>query len=179
MKFTDYNNTVISAGLNPSAGTIKDGVGTTVQLSDYLQVVSLQYDAEQTLNIGSQSTGAGAGKVTFNPLTIVKGLDALSPKLFQFMCAGTAFKTVEILFAKPTPDNSTTAVYFKIILKLAAVKTQAISSVADCSNGCVAESVSFEYGGLQLYTYKPQPNGAFIENPVHGGWNRVTNTPDL
>jgi hypothetical protein len=27
------------------------------------------FDIEQTLNIGSQSTGAGAGKVTFNPFS--------------------------------------------------------------------------------------------------------------
>jgi bacteriocin-like protein len=28
------------------------------------------FDIEQTLNIGSQSTGAGAGKVTFNPFQV-------------------------------------------------------------------------------------------------------------
>ena len=30
------------------------------------------FDIEQTLNIGSQATGAGAGKVTFNPFTAPK-----------------------------------------------------------------------------------------------------------
>jgi hypothetical protein len=29
-------------------------------------------DIEQTLNIGSQSSGAGAGKVTFNPFSITR-----------------------------------------------------------------------------------------------------------
>jgi hypothetical protein len=30
----------------------------------------LSFDIEQVLNIGSQSSGAGAGKVTFNPFSI-------------------------------------------------------------------------------------------------------------
>ena len=29
-------------------------------------------DIEQVLNIGSQSSGAGAGKVTFNPFSIIR-----------------------------------------------------------------------------------------------------------
>ena len=33
----------------------------TFEIKDY------SFDIEQTLNIGSQSSGAGAGKVTFNP----------------------------------------------------------------------------------------------------------------
>ena len=31
---------------------------------------------------GSQSTGAGAGKVTFNPFSITKRVDKASPQLF-------------------------------------------------------------------------------------------------
>ncbi len=34
------------------------------------------------INGGSQSTGAGAGKVTFNPFHITKKTDAASPELF-------------------------------------------------------------------------------------------------
>ena len=36
---------------------------------------SFSFDIEQTLNIGSQSTGAGAGKVTFNPFSITRKID--------------------------------------------------------------------------------------------------------
>lgn len=32
-------------------------------------------DIEQVLNIGSQSSGAGAGKVTFNPFSITRKVD--------------------------------------------------------------------------------------------------------
>ena len=35
--------------------------------SALFEVKDYSFDIEQTLNIGSQSSGAGAGKVTFNP----------------------------------------------------------------------------------------------------------------
>jgi type VI protein secretion system component Hcp len=37
---------------------------------------------EPTLSIGSQSTGAGAGKVTFNPFSITRKVDKSSPIFF-------------------------------------------------------------------------------------------------
>jgi hypothetical protein len=40
------------------------------------------FDIEQVLNIGSQSSGAGAGKVTFNPFSITRHVDKASPVLF-------------------------------------------------------------------------------------------------
>lgn len=190
MKFVQYGNTggggsgsnagtdgpIASAGLG-QPGTTQDGPNTTVQLIDYVQVASFQFDQQQTLNIGSTSGGAGAGKITFNPLTITKAVDALSPKLFQAMASGTAYKRIEILFTKGLPGLGTT-VYYKVILKLVAVKSMAVSSVDDCTDGCAAESVSFEYGGMQIYTYKPQTSGFYLENPVHGGWDRLINSSD-
>ena len=35
--------------------------------SVHFEVTDYSFDIEQVLNIGSQSSGAGAGKVTFNP----------------------------------------------------------------------------------------------------------------
>jgi hypothetical protein len=39
--------------------------------------VVLSFDIEQVLNIGSQSSGAGAGKVTFNPFSIRRSRGSL------------------------------------------------------------------------------------------------------
>jgi hypothetical protein len=38
--------------------------------------------AQPTTFIGSQSTGAGAGKVTFNPFSITRKIDKATPILF-------------------------------------------------------------------------------------------------
>jgi hypothetical protein len=50
--------------------------GGTFEVEDY------SFDIEQVLNIGSQSSGAGAGKVTFNPFQITRKTDKASPLLF-------------------------------------------------------------------------------------------------
>jgi type VI protein secretion system component Hcp len=39
------------------------------------EIEDFSFDIEQVLNIGSQSTGAGAGKVTFNPFHVQSGGD--------------------------------------------------------------------------------------------------------
>lgn len=51
-------NTIVGGGAAKATGTAKGGV---FEVEDY------SFDIEQVLNIGSQSSGAGAGKVTFNP----------------------------------------------------------------------------------------------------------------
>jgi hypothetical protein len=47
------------------------------EVSDY------SFDIEQVLNIGSQSSGAGAGKVTFNPFSITRKIDSASTGVVQ------------------------------------------------------------------------------------------------
>lgn len=55
-ELTDEQLQVVSAG-TPSKPT----KSSTFEIKDY------SFGVEQTLTIGSQSSGAGAGKVTFNP----------------------------------------------------------------------------------------------------------------
>ncbi len=47
-----------------------------------------RWGSDQLLNIGSQSTGAGAGKIRFRPLVIVKAVDTTSPTLLPRQAAG-------------------------------------------------------------------------------------------
>jgi len=42
------------------------------------EVEDYSFDIEQVLNIGSQSSGAGAGKITFNPFSITRKIDNAS-----------------------------------------------------------------------------------------------------
>src|SRR3978361_420805 len=60
------------------------------------EIEDFSFDIEQTLNIGSQSTGAGAGKVTFNPFSITRKIDCASPTFFEYACSGTAFQMVSL-----------------------------------------------------------------------------------
>src|SRR5437660_887327 len=64
------------------------GSGHIFEVEDY------SFDIEQVLNIGSQSKGAGAGKVAFNPFSITRPIDKSSPILYQMACSGTPFAQV-------------------------------------------------------------------------------------
>ena len=63
--------------------------------------ISISVDFLQTLNIGAQSTGAGAGKITFNPLSFTRRPDSLSPQFFAMCCSGTPFRKVTLEATTP------------------------------------------------------------------------------
>ncbi len=141
-----------------------------LELKDYnstkkhtIEVLDMSFDIEQTLNIGSQSTGAGAGKVTFNPLSITKRVDSFSPEMLIRCASGTPFETATFTF----PDG----LDLTVTLKLVAVKTIGLAMAdPDKLNRFelnVLEEVTFEYGGLILES-----------SGTRKGWNHVRNVSD-
>jgi type VI protein secretion system component Hcp len=125
----------------------------------WLEVNGLSLNVEQVLNIGSQSTGAGAGKITFNPLTFTLVSTALDAKFFTAAASGTPYKEMLVEFVGRGGE-----VAQRFVLKLVALKT--IEWVQEPSDGALKMKVSVAYGGLYVGTQ--QAGGA--------GWNRVTNT---
>ena len=69
-------------------------------------VTSFDLGVTNTLNVGSQSTGAGAGKVTFQPFTVTKTVDRYSSNLFLNLAAGKALASAEIIVRKAGPNGS-------------------------------------------------------------------------
>jgi len=91
--------------------------------SQLFEVEDYSFDIEQVLNIGSQSTGAGAGKITFNPFSITRKIDRSSPILFDMACSGTAFKQVSLALRKSAGGMQSGVIFLRFDFKLAAVKT--------------------------------------------------------
>ncbi len=170
---TSWLGTSLTDGLGPGGKALDAGGGDN--LANYIKLSSLQYDLEQTLNIGSQSTGAGAGKIVFNPIVITKTVDAISAVLMQY-CAAGKLMNLEFIFVSGNGSSSTPTVRYKMQVTLAAVRTVAISSVPDCGNGCpgIAESYSFDYGQLIVQTYTQKATGEVVLGPKFG-WDRVKN----
>ena len=156
-----YSNNIISI-----EGNGKKPDFTDVQ---FIKVSDFSVDVEQTLNIGSQSTGAGAGKIAFNPLSIMKNMDAVSPAFFSVAASGTPFKTVEVFIT-----NESGILYFKQTYKLVAVKT--VSWSADVEHNSIIETVTFEYGGLIVSAFHKGADGQI--HLIQNGWNRVKNISD-
>ena len=141
--------------------------------ANIFEVEDFSFDVEQTLNIGSQSTGAGAGKVTFNPFRITRKTDKASPVLFQMMCSGTPFQTVALAIRKSAGASSVGEAFLKFTFKLVAVKTISWAHSDDSQK----EAVTFEYGGLVVEYWGQKADGSMGMNVV-SGWNRVKNIAD-
>jgi len=146
---------------------LKLAQGQVFEVEDY------SFDIEQTLNIGSQSSGAGAGKVTFNPFSITRKIDKASPIFFEMACSGVPFESVLLALRKSSGTGTAGSFFLSFFFKLVAVKT--ISWAHDDESP--KETVTFEYGGLQVRYSQQRPDGTLM-NAVPGGWNRVRNIKD-
>lgn len=171
LRLTDYNGKALAAdGTTPSSTTLDSSIFDVKNAQlQFVRVLTYSGSVEQTLNIGSQSTGAGAGKISFNPFTITKNLDAMSPILFQASATGTPYKTAEIVFV-----SAQNYILSKFVYKLVAVKT---ISWAAGEEDQVLETVSFEYGGLFVTVNKQGPDGR-TTGASQAGWNRIKNISD-
>src|SRR3974377_2069083 len=101
MWFQDYNGTYLES--ESQVDLSKDPQKSAVHYppnANIFEVDSYAFDLEQTLNIGSQASGAGAGKITFNPFTITRKTDKSSPVLFQMACSGTPFQSVSLVLRR-------------------------------------------------------------------------------
>jgi len=137
------------------------------------EVEDYSFGIEQTLEIGSQSTGAGAGRATFNPFSITRKIDRSSPSFFQHACSGKPFKNVYLGMRKSTVSAAAGAFFLVFHFKLVTVKTISWAHAAETPK----ETVTLEYGGLLLQYGQQNPNGQ-ITTVFPGGWNRMKNLAD-
>jgi type VI secretion system Hcp family effector len=147
---------------------------TPLATGKIFEVASFTFDIAQTLNLGSSSSGAGAGKVTFNPFSITRKVDKASPLLFEMACSGTPFESVVLALRRSSATPGSAVIFLRYDFKLVAVKTISWSSGGDAP----MEAVTFEYGGLQV-RYAPQTALGGLATPVEGGWNRIKIIADV
>ena len=108
VKFIDYQS---------SSATVY-GESVVKGMAGSIEALSFSSDVEQTLNIGSQTSGAGAGKISFGDIQFTKNVDSTSSALFGAAAAGRPFKEVDVTFTNP--DGSPSAL---LRLGLVAVKS--------------------------------------------------------
>src|SRR5215469_16474611 len=60
------------------------------------EIKDWRFGVNQTLNIGSASGGAGAGKANFDPFHVKKNVDVATPFLFKTCCSGGHYKDVTL-----------------------------------------------------------------------------------
>jgi type VI secretion system secreted protein Hcp len=159
-----------------------------LQQGAVFEIDDFSFDIEQVLNIGSQSSGAGAGKVTFNPFQITRKTDRASPVFFMMCCAGQHFQQVSLCLRRAgaaaggaggggtagtgsaTMSSGTT--FLRFDFALVAVKT--ISWSGSDGDESPKEEVTFEYGALMVQYIQQQASGQ-AGSTFSGSWNRVYN----
>jgi type VI protein secretion system component Hcp len=85
--------------------------------SGLIALDSYQWGVEQKLNVGSATTGAGAGKADFTALTVTKDVDSTSPTLFQYLASGKPFGGAELAVARTTPTSPKLQIFQRYCLE--------------------------------------------------------------
>src|SRR5262249_26055492 len=86
--------------------TLSNGTTLTVDGNQLFALDGFSFSDDQSTSIGSATGGAGAGKVTFNPLHLSFTQLGLDPQLFQMLAAGTHFKEVDVLGYNESQNTS-------------------------------------------------------------------------
>ncbi len=137
------------------------------------EVSEFNFDVENTLNIGSASGGAGAGKVQFNEFIVKKRTDKASPFLFLHCCNGGVFNDVYLLLRKSGVDVAKSGGnYLKFSFKLVAVKKIGWSGAS--GDDVCEEEVTFEYGAIKLQYWWQDETGK-LDGPKETEWSRIKN----
>ncbi|MBB4201241.1 type VI protein secretion system component Hcp, partial [Rhodoblastus sphagnicola] len=103
------------ASVDPSLGQAQVAASDTTKLTYYVrftitsgsaaafdgkalyQLGGFSFEDQQTVNIGGASSGAGAGRVAFDPLSLTFTQPSLTAQLMKYLASGTAFKEVDVL----------------------------------------------------------------------------------
>jgi len=183
MATTGATWTSSSAGTGKASGAVDyylqlpniPGEATATGFEKQIAVSAFTMGFEQTLNIGSQSSGAGAGKITYLPFSIEKHYDLASTKLFLAAAAGTPMNGVIFSIVKTgsgsADGKSAPKAYLKVTLNLCFVKSISVQTL----DAYPVELVSFEYGAIKFeYSVMNVSTGALTTGNM-GSWDRTKN----
>lgn len=127
-----------------------------------IDVVSWQWGVSQTGTM-AHGGGGGAGKASFNDLTITHTLDAASPILALHCATGQHIKSGTLVNRKAGKDQQE-----YLIIKLSDIL---ISNVSDSAGGDIPhESVSLNYAKIEV-EYKAQKPDGTLDAGIKWGYN--------
>ncbi len=145
---------------------------------DAFEIISFEIGAENNINIGSISSGGGAGKATFKELNITKKTDSCSCELFSALCKGTHFKdmVIELRRSGDTGGSDSGKTFLKWEFKL--VMVQDIGWSGSDGDDVCEEAVVLQYGAMRV-TYTQQDSTGKMAKKTSAEWSRVLNTANL
>ena len=140
-------------------GDIK-GESLDAKHKDEIEVLSFSWGLTNGANIGAGG-GAGAGKATFQDLTIVHTIDKASPLLMKACATGQHLKEATITHRKAGKGQQE-----YLIIKMSDVLiTGVATSVAEDATSA-AESVTLQFAKVD-FEYKPQKADGSLDAGLH------------
>lgn len=141
------------------------------------ELKSFDFGAENTINVGSDSGGMGAGKAAFKEFKVEKHTDTASCGLFANLCLGKHFDEAIIELRRSGGSNNRSGDTF-MKFHFRQVMVQDINwSGADGDDVC-KEDVTFQYGAIKIEYFKQDKAGKMSKAPGDLGetkWSRVKN----
>ena len=129
-----------------------EGESTAKDHKGEIAIGGFALSAQGSQSIGSQSSGAGAGKVSIQSFTITKTLDKSSPLLFQAAATGKHFKDATLSFTRKAGGREQTYLKFDF-------QNVLISSVQDGSSGGGQPTEQVTFAFQKVSEAFVEPNG--------------------
>lgn len=135
---------------------------------------SFELGAQNNVNIGSISSGGGAGRASFKAFTITKKVNAASPGLFEHLTTGHQISSAEMVTVRSGGSTSSSGnPFYKVELGL--VMVQDISWSGRDGDDVVEETVILQFGNGRV-TYSKLDHTGTATSTVFAFWDIVTNT---
>ena len=162
-------------GVNKIKGESQD---TTFKAGDgWSTLQSVTFSSKNSANIGTGSSGAGSGKVSFEDFNVTKFVDNGSPQFFMALCAGDHYDTVTIAVRKAQGGAAAATKPF-LQYKFALVFVTSISTTVGAEDEAPTETITFAYGATEIQ-YTPQDQQGNLGTPNPTQWSRVLNKSTL
>ncbi len=115
--------------------------------------------------------GGGAGKVTFQDLSLTKYVDKASPKLMSLCASGGHLPTATLIIRKPGQEP---VEYIKITLSNVLVSS--VSTGGSAGEDRLTENVTLNFARVK-FEYVPTRENGLPDKAVEFGWDVAANTP--
>jgi type VI secretion system secreted protein Hcp len=157
--------------------------GTAMSLSIFLKIDGITGEATATGHAGeimlqsftwgsaagTATTGAGAGKISFQNVTVTKVVDKASPLLFHALASGQRVPQCIVTIEQGDKLKQT------IALTLSTCLIESISEVFEAAAPAPQETIVISFAKVQLQ-YTPQSPTGSAETPITAGWDITTNS---
>jgi type VI secretion system secreted protein Hcp len=154
----DCSGASMATDIFAKIGDIK-GDSTDNKHQDEVEVLSYSWGVTNTGNIGTGG-GGGAGRATFQDLSIVHKIDRASPQLLQACATGQHLKEATITFRKAGKGQQD----FLIIKMNDVIISGVVQSAPSSEAG--SETVSLEFAKVD-WEFKPQKTDGSLDAGIH------------